>query len=76
VSDLDVFRTYCRTMADRDDLDPRDRDLWVQLADEVDAYLGDTLDDEGDLDLFADYADALPGPRRLKGRPIEDSPPL
>jgi hypothetical protein len=76
---LPGFRDYCRTMAERDDVDQRDRDLWVQLADEVDVYLGDTLDEEGvtdclDLDLFG-YPAPPPRPM-LKGRPIEDAPPL
>jgi hypothetical protein len=50
---LDAFRAHCRAMADRDDVADPDRRLWTQLADEIDDYLDQTLDDEGEgLDLF------------------------
>jgi hypothetical protein len=71
---LYAFRDYCRTMADDPDVLDGDRALWTQLAEEIDAYLDQTLDDDGDpLDLFADEPDYVP---RFHGRPIEDTPPL
>jgi hypothetical protein len=77
---LYAFRDYCRAMADAPDVLPADAVLWVQLADEIDTYLGETLDDTGetdslDLDLFV-YSVPPPPPRTIKGRPIEDTPPL
>jgi hypothetical protein len=51
---LSAFRDYCRNMANDPDADARDALLWTQLADEVDVYLADNLDDpDGDPDLFA-----------------------
>lgn len=37
---LIAFRDYCRAMAEETE-EPRDRDLWTQLARELDAYLDD-----------------------------------
>ena len=54
-TDLERFRDHCRRMADDSDSHDTavlgtDRDLWQMLADEADAYLART-DEDQPLDL-------------------------
>jgi hypothetical protein len=57
---LGGFRDHCRAMADAPDVEPKDRDLWIRLADEIDSYLDDGARHD-DVDVDADSLFGIDG---------------
>jgi hypothetical protein len=52
---LESFRDYCRERADDPEIEERDRELWIQIADEIDEHLApssDPVDDYADADAL------------------------
>jgi hypothetical protein len=46
MTELDSALTYARNMAADPNIPGGERDLWTQIADEIDTYLHDTADHE------------------------------